>query len=139
MKFLKFATSLCLLVFLLFAFSSCKKEHAAADTSVKKEQLLGKWDMILQGTTVQTMSADLRGSGAMALDLTNPADGIDDMIFLWDTETNKFNAHLDLDSVVNAIELHGNIDPVTLGISGTFKLNDPQSPQIGIFTMDKKK
>jgi hypothetical protein len=134
MKFLKFSVLVATSFILLFSFSSCKKEAS----SVKKEQLLGKWDMIVQaGGASQKFHADLKGSGAMELDI-EPYDGNTDLIILWDTENNQFNAHLDYQGISPLWELHGTIDPGTLSIAGQFKVNDPQSPVDAIFTMDRQ-
>jgi len=134
MRFLKFSMILATSLILLFSFSSCKKETQ----SVKKEQLLGKWNMRLQaGGASQKFQVQLKGSGAMEID-AEPFDGVTDIIIFWDTDHNKFNAHLDYQGITPLWELHGDIDPATLSIAGQFKVNDPQSPVDAIFTMDRQ-
>ena len=136
MKFLKFSRAVAFSSLFVIALSSCKKDNEPS--AVKKEQLLGKWDMVLQtGSTVQQVHVVLKGSGAMELDVS-PYDGVTDLIFLWNTENNNFKAHLDADAVANYYEMNGTIDAGTLGISGQLKINDPQSPQTSIFLMDKQ-
>ena len=134
MKSLKFSLVLAVSLILFFSFSSCKKEAEF----VKKEQLLGKWNMNLQAPGVlQKFHIELKGSNVMEFDI-EPFDGVSDLIIFWDTDHNKFNAHLDYQGITNLWELHGSIDPGTLTIAGQFKINDPQSPAEAIFTMDKQ-
>ena len=79
----------------------------------------------------------LKGNAVMELDL-EPYGATPDLILSWNTDQNKFNAHLDAQGIPNAYELHGNIDPETLSIAGQFKINDPQSPIVLSFTMVKQ-
>jgi hypothetical protein len=137
MKSLKIVRTLFIAASMVLAFNSCSKDKNAVKT-VSKEQLAGKWNMVVQansGTVV--WHAELKLNGAMEVD-QQPYDGIPDVILLWDLTGNNFTAHVDFNNITNYWKLDAPVDPKTLSMAGQFKLNDPATPQTAIFTMDKQ-
>ena len=140
MKFLKFVSVLAVMAGSMFFFSSCSKQKDAVNPSntVTKDQLVGKWNGNIQSNAGSpAFHADLKGSGAMELDIA-PYDGITDIVLLWDVNGNNFTAHVDANGVTNYWKIDATIDPKTLSMAGQLKVNnDPNPPITGIFTMDK--
>ena len=120
MKSLKLFGVVSIVVALLFSFTSCKKDkESVPDNTVTKDQLLGKWNMVvvLPGGFTEKDQVTLKANGAMDMDI-EPLDGITDYVLFWDIKNNAFTAHLDLNGVSNVWKLNAQIDPKTLLIAG---------------------
>ena len=136
MRSLKSLWVLSLATSLTLVFSSCKKDNDVVN-AVSKEEMAGKWKLVIQVGSTQTWNAVLKASGAMEVDIP-PYDGVADYIFLWDINGYNFSAHVDANGIANYWEMHSPIDPKTLSMAGEIKVNDPNTPQTGVFTMEKQ-
>jgi hypothetical protein len=137
MKSFRLFSLLAVAVSFSFFFSSCKKDKGSVSKNITKDQLVGKWNMTIQSNGSISVQATLKASGAMELDQA-PYDGIPELILLWDVNNNNFTAHLDANGITNYWKMDAPIDTKTLSMAGSLKVNDPNSPQSGLFTMDKQ-
>jgi len=139
MKSLKFFSVVSFVVVLLFSFSSCKKDkESVPGNTVTKNQLLGKWNMIvvLPGSFIEKDLVTLKADGTMEIDLE--PDGKADFILLWDAKDNLFTAHWDFNGVSNLWKLNAHIDPITLSITGQKIMSDGGNNTTTLnFTMEK--
>ncbi len=140
MKSLKFFGLPTIVVVLLFSFSSCKKDkESVTGNTVTKDQLLGKWNMVvvLPGSLIEKDQVTLKADGTMGIDLE--PDGKDDFILLWDVKNNAFTAHWDFNGVNNVWQLNAQIDPKTLLIAGEkTMISAGNNPVTLIFGMEKQ-
>ena len=139
MKSLTSGSALAFAAIILFSFSSCKKEKdSVSNAAVTKDQLAGKYNMVVQANGTATWHATLKASGAMEIDQA-PYDNISDIILLWDVNSNTFTAHLDANGVTNYWKLSAPVDPKTLSMAGQLVANDGVNPPLtALFTMDKQ-
>ena len=138
MKSLKFFSVVSFVAVLLFSFSSCKKDkESVPGNTVTKNQLLGKWNMIvvLPGSFFEKDLVTLKADGTMEIDLE--PDGKADFILLWDAKDNVFTAHWDFNGVSNLWKFNAHIDPITLSITGQ-KIMGGNNPTTLNFTMEKQ-
>jgi hypothetical protein len=136
MKCLKFFSVVIFAAAFLFSFSSCKKNN---DTKggITKEDMLGKWNFVIQYNGTTTYHANLKASGGMEVDQP-PFDDVADIILLWDVSKNNFTAHIDINGVTNYWKLTGTVDSGGSSVAGTLVANDGVNPPItALFTMDK--
>ena len=138
MKFQKLIlTGVVLLWAALVVLSSCSKKKDDAP-AITKEQLIGKWEMSVQANNyIDVWKAELTAAGVMKVDVP-PYTGISDYIFLWNLAGNKFTAQFAANNIPNYLELTADVDPGTLSMSGLVRLNDPNTLQTCVFTMDKQ-
>ncbi len=137
MKFLKIVSTLFIAAGFVLTIASCSKKKEDINT-VTKDRLVGKWAGNIQSNSGSpAFHAELKGSGAMELDIA-PYDGIPDIILLWDVNNNNFTAHLDANGVTNFWKIDAAIDPKTLSMAGQLKVYDPSTPITGIFVMDRQ-
>jgi len=137
MKHSKITLLITAVTLLSFSFVSCKKNSEDVNSTIKAEQLYGSYNMQLNKPGVtQQFHVTLKPNGVMEMDAM-PYDGVPDIIISWETGQNKFHAHLDAQGITNLWDFNGIVDPSTLFISGQFKLNDPQSPEEAVFTIEK--
>ena len=137
MKSLKIASIVFIVASIALVFTSCRKEKEDVK-QISKEQLVGKWNMTLQASNAPVIwHAELKAGGAMEIDQP-PFDGKAEIILLWDLAGNHFTAHLDYNGVANYWQFDAPVDLNTLSMAGKLKVNDPNSPQTAVFTMDKQ-
>ena len=135
MKSLKFVSALALMAGSLFFFSSCSKQKDAANT-IPKEQLVGKWTTNLVTSQAQQVQIQLKNGGAIELDV-QPYDGIPEFIGVWEVSGTKFTGRFPYNGVADVIKFDGIISSES-SISGQLKINDPNTPQSGTFSMNKQ-
>ena len=119
MRYLKSLCVLFLSLALLFSFNSCKKDQSSVpDSSIRKDQLLGKWNMsvLLPGGSVEKDGVILKSDGTMEIDI-EPQDGKADFILSWDIKNNAFTAQWN-NNGVSYVWFKAQVYPETLLITG---------------------
>ena len=119
MRQLKFSIELFFSLALLFFFTSCKKDQSSVpDNGIRKDQLLGKWNMsvLLPGGSVEKDGVTLKADGTMDIDI-EPQDGKADFILSWDIKNNAFTANWD-NNGVSYVWFKAQVYPETLLITG---------------------
>jgi hypothetical protein len=140
MRHLKSFIVLAVSVALLFSFSSCKKDQSSVpDNSIRKDQLLGKWNMseLLPGGFIEKDGVVLKADGTMEIDI-EPQDGKADFILAWGIKNNVFTAHWDSNGVSNVWEFNAQVYPETLFITGEKIMQGANSSVSLMFGMEKQ-
>ena len=140
MRHLKTLCVLFLSLVVILSFDSCKKDSSVQDNSIKKDQLLGKWNMsvLLPGGTTEKDGVVLKADGTMEIDI-EPQDGKADFILMWDIKDNAFTAHWDNNGVSNLWKFNAQVNPYTLLISGEKIMQGQNSSSLTVtFSMEKQ-
>jgi len=141
MRHLKSLIVLFLSLVVIFSFDSCKKDSSSVqDNSIKKDQLLGKWNMsvLLPGGSTEKDGVVLKADGTMEIDI-EPQDGQPDFILAWDVMENLFTAHWDNNGVSNLWKFNAQVNPQTLLISGEKIMQGQNSSSLTVtFSMEKQ-
>lgn len=140
MRHLKFFIELFFSLALLFSFISCKKDQSSVpDNTIRKDQLLGKWNMsvLLPGGSIEKDGVVLKADGTMEIDI-EPQDGKADFLLLWDTKNNGFTAHWDNNGVNNVWKLNAQVYPETFHIAGEKIMDGGSTTTTLMFGMQKQ-